>query len=71
MIGFFCFRLLDLSLVWFKQHSSTSESTVSNGEKDDANRVKTSDTGDIFRDGCKTIVSILVILTNDCGKEAL
>lgn len=66
---FFHSRLLDLSLVWFKQHSSTSESTVPSGEKDDANRVKTSDTGDIFRDGCKTIVSILVILTNDCGKN--
>lgn len=26
-----------------------------------------SDACDIFRDGCKTIMSILVILTNDCG----
>ncbi len=23
---------------------------------------------DLFREGCKTIMSILVILTNDCGK---
>ena len=27
-----------------------------------------SSTCDLFRDGCKTIMSILVILTNDCGK---
>lgn len=23
---------------------------------------------DLFRDGCKTIMSVLVILTNDCGR---
>jgi len=28
-----------------------------------------SDSADIFRDGCKTIMSILVILTNDSGKK--
>jgi hypothetical protein len=27
-----------------------------------------SNTSDLFRDGCKAIMSILVILTNDCGK---
>lgn len=64
-------RLLDLSLVWFKQHSSTNENKVSSEETDTANLPKTSETGDIFRDGCKTIMSILVILTNDCGKKIL
>ncbi|CAF3346872.1 unnamed protein product [Rotaria sp. Silwood2] len=65
-------KLLDLSLVWFKQHSSTNDPTSNNNNKmttasstktDDS---KSSDTCDIFRDGCKTIMSILVILTNDC-----
>jgi hypothetical protein len=70
------FRLLDLSLVWFKQHSSTNDNssknnneptTASSVKTDDSNKIKISDTCDIFRDGCKTIMSILVILTNDCG----
>ncbi|UJR31826.1 hypothetical protein I4U23_019303 [Adineta vaga] len=66
-------KLLDLSLVWFKQYSSIIDNsdkknqvtTASNAKKDDTNDI-TSDTRDIFRDGCKTIMSILVILTNDC-----
>jgi hypothetical protein len=68
------FRLLDLSLVWFKQHSLTNENnqnpitTASSRKTDDSNKSKPSDTCDIFRDGCKTIMSILVILTNDCGE---
>jgi len=57
-------RLLDLSLVWFKQHSSTTEN---NKTTPTSSNEKPSDTCDIFRDGCKTIMSILVILTNDCG----
>ncbi|CAF1351768.1 unnamed protein product [Rotaria sordida] len=63
-------KLLDLSLVWFKQHSSTNDdsnnnkmTTASSTKTDDS---KSSDTCDIFRDGCKTIMSILIILTNDC-----
>jgi hypothetical protein len=42
-----------------QQHSSNSESSATG---------KNSNTCDLFRDGCKTIMSILVILTNDCGK---
>ena len=70
----FSFRLLDLSLVWFKQHSSTNDSNnnnkttaVSSDKNDDSNGVKPPNNWDIFRDGCKTIMSILLILTNDCG----
>ncbi|CAF4232010.1 unnamed protein product, partial [Rotaria magnacalcarata] len=73
------FRLLDLSLVWFKQHSSTNDSNSNNNnnnnkttaassdKQDDSNGVKPPNNWDIFRDGCKTIMSILLILTNDCG----
>lgn len=69
-------RLLDLSLVWFKQHSSTKpesktktrkQTKASNVKKDETNQEKPVQTCDIYRDGCKTIMSILVILTNDCG----
>jgi len=42
-----------------QQHSSISESRATGSD---------SNAGDLFRDGCKTIMSILVILTNDCGK---
>ncbi|CAF4840661.1 unnamed protein product, partial [Rotaria socialis] len=67
--------LLDLSLVWFKQHSSKNDSNNNNNKtaaasssdkKDDSNGVKPPNNWDIFRDGCKTIMSILLILTNDC-----
>ncbi|CAF1138354.1 unnamed protein product [Rotaria sp. Silwood1] len=61
-------KLLDLSLVWFKQYSSTNDhnnkiTTTSNIKTDNT---KCSDTYDIFRDGCKTIMSIFASLTNDC-----
>ncbi|CAF3419683.1 unnamed protein product [Rotaria socialis] len=69
-------KLLDLSLVWFKQHSSTNDSNNNNNnktaaasssdKKDDSNGIKPPNNWDIFRDGCKTIMSILLILTNDC-----
>lgn len=62
--------------MWFKQHSAsidnsekkTRATTASkNAKKNDSDEMKTSDTRDIFRDGCKTIMSILVILTSDSG----
>ncbi|CAF3598471.1 unnamed protein product [Adineta steineri] len=69
-------KLLDLSLVWFKQYSSTNDNdnnsnenkttTASSVKTDNTDEIKTSNPRDIFRDGCKTIMSILVILTNDC-----
>ena len=38
---------------------------------DDSSKGKVSDTCEIFRDGCKTLMSVLVILTNDSGKRSL
>jgi hypothetical protein len=68
-------KLLDLSLVWFKQHSTTNDNnqvtTASSAKSDEANKTKTSDTCDIFRDGVKTIMSIFVLLTNDSGNFIL
>ena len=41
--------------------------TASSVKTDGSTKTKTLDTRDIFRDGYKTMMSILVILTNDCG----
>lgn len=49
---------MDLSLVWLKKDFSTNECNTTETNMNAHN---------VFRDGCKTIMSILVIVTNDCG----
>ena len=51
-----------------QQHSEGSSTAIST-KNDDLNVTKNSNTCEIFRDGCKAIMSILVILTNDCGES--
>ncbi|UJR14881.1 hypothetical protein I4U23_001865 [Adineta vaga] len=50
-------KLLDLSLIWLQQELSKNTATANTEDSNSCN---------IFREGCKAIMSILVILTNDC-----
>ncbi|CAF1101075.1 unnamed protein product [Adineta ricciae] len=54
-------KLLDLSLVWLQQElPKTASVSMTTSNEQDPNPC------DTFREGCKAIMSILVILTNDC-----
>ncbi|CAF3954736.1 unnamed protein product, partial [Rotaria sp. Silwood1] len=53
-------KLLDLSLSWLQQYSSINDNNTT------ATNMKNTNICHLFRDGCKTIMSILVIFTNDC-----
>ncbi|CAF3325937.1 unnamed protein product [Rotaria socialis] len=50
-------KLLDLSIVWLQKDLPVNESSTTE---------KNSNIHHVFRDGCKTIMSILVIVTSDC-----
>ncbi|CAF1217409.1 unnamed protein product [Rotaria sordida] len=56
-------KLLDLSLIWLQQYSSMNENSAATTT---TTNMKNLNIHHLFRDGCKTIMSILVIFTNDC-----
>ncbi|CAF0816689.1 unnamed protein product [Adineta steineri] len=53
-------KLLDLSLIWLQQGPTINQTSTT------ATNVKDTNSYDMFREGCKAIMSILVIITNDC-----